>query len=332
MDRVFTMRFDLRAPDIGAPRAELYAAALDMAAWAESRGCMSAVLCEHHTSDDGYLPSPMILAAAMAARTTTLPITIAVVLLPLYDPVRLAEEMAVLDIISNGRVTYIAAIGYRPVEYEMYGVDFHARGKLAEQKLAVLLQAKTGEPFEHDGRHIHVTPAPVTPGGPMVMWGGGSVAAARRAGRFGVGFLAQGGGPELQTAYEHAAIEAGHQPLLCFVPPADTATTVFVAEDVDRAWDELGPFLMHDVRAYASWNEGNHDTASLSFVTTAEELRAENRSHRILDVDEAAELVRGGHPLQLHPLIGGLPPDIAWRYLETATKVSANATPRADPS
>lgn len=317
------MRFDLRAPASGAPRADLYAAALDMAAWSESRGCMSAVLCEHHTSDDGYLPSPMILASAMAARTTTLPITIAVVLLPLYDPVRLAEEMAVLDIVSNGRVSYIAAIGYRPVEYEMYGVDFHARGKIAEEKLPLLLRAKTGEAFDHEGRHIHVTPAPVTPGGPVVMWGGGSVAAARRAGRFGIGFLAQGGGPELHVAYEQAARDAGHEPVMCFVPPADTATTVFVADDVDRAWDELGPYLMHDVRAYASWNEGDQSTASLSFVTTAEELRAENRSHRILAVDEAVELVRAGQPLQLHPLIGGLPPDIAWRYLETAAKVSA---------
>ena len=324
------MRFDLRAPDTGAPRAELYAAALDIAAWAETRGCVSAVLCEHHSSDDGYLPSPLILASAMAARTTTLPITIAVVLLPLYDPIRLAEEMAVLDIISNGRVSYIAAIGYRPVEYEMYGVDFHTRGKLADDKLAWLLRAKTGEPFDHDGRHIHVTPTPVTPGGPMVAWGGGSVAAARRAGRFGIGFLAQGGGPELQDAYERAARDAGHEPSMCYVPPADTATTLFVAEDVDRAWDELGPYLMHDVLTYASWNEGNHDTASLSFVSTAEELRAENRSHRILGYDEAVEFVRAGQPLQLHPLIGGLPPDIAWRYLETAAKVSADATPRAD--
>jgi alkanesulfonate monooxygenase SsuD/methylene tetrahydromethanopterin reductase-like flavin-dependent oxidoreductase (luciferase family) len=320
---MFMMRFDLRAPDTGAPRAELYAAALDMAAWAETRGCLSAVLCEHHTSEDGYLPAPMILASAMAARTTTLPITIAVVLLPLYDPVRLAEEMAVLDIISQGRITYIAAIGYRPVEYEMYGVDFHTRGKLAEEKLALLLQAKTGAPFDHDGRHIHVTPAPLTPGGPMVAWGGGSVAAARRAGRFGIGFLAQGGGPELQAAYEQAARDSGHQPLMCYVPPADAPTTVFVADDVDRAWDELGPYLMHDVRMYASWNEGDHHTASLSFVTTAEELREENRSHRILSVEEAVDFVRGGQPLQLHPLIGGLPPDIAWRYLKTAAEAAS---------
>ena len=53
-------------------------------------------------------------------------------------------------------------------------------------------------------------------------------------------------------------------------------TTVFVAEDLDKAWEELGPYLMHDVLSYAEWNEGNVDTASLSFVKTAEELRAEN--------------------------------------------------------
>ena len=321
---MFMMRFDMRAPAAGAPRTELYAAALDMAAWAETRGCLSAIVCEHHTSEDGYLPSPMILASAMAARTSTLPITIAIVMLPLYDPVRLAEEMAVLDIISNGRVSYVAAIGYRPVEYEMYGVDFHRRGRIAEEKLEILLRAKTGEPFEHDGRRIHVTPPPVTPGGPMVAWGGGSVAAARRAGRFGVGFLAQGGGRELELAYEAAARAAGHEPVMCFVPSADTATAVFVADDVDRAWDELGPYLMHDVRMYASWNEGNHDTASLSFVSSADELRAENRSHRILGVDEAREWVRGGQPLQLHPLIGGLPPEIAWRYLKSAETVVAS--------
>jgi alkanesulfonate monooxygenase SsuD/methylene tetrahydromethanopterin reductase-like flavin-dependent oxidoreductase (luciferase family) len=314
---MFTMRFDMRAPAIGAPAPDLYAAALEMAGWAETRGCVAATICEHHTSSDGYLPSPMVLASAMAARTTSLPIVVAVVLLPLYDPVRLAEEMAVLDTISKGRVSYVAAIGYRPVEYEMYGVDYHRRGRIGEEKLRVLLRAKTGEPFEHDGRHIHVTPPPVTPGGPMVAWGGGSVAAARRAGRFGVGFLAQRGDPALGLAYEEAARAAGHEPGMCMLPSADSPSTVFVADDLDRAWDELGPYLMHDVLSYAEWNEGNTDTASLSFVQTADELREENRSHRILTVDEAVEFVRAGAPLPLHPLIGGTPPEIAWRYLGT---------------
>lgn len=313
------MRFDMRAPTTGAPAAELYSAALDMAAWAESRGCLSTVLCEHHGSDDGYLPAPLVLAGAMAARTTTLRITVAAIVLPLYDPVRLAEEMVVIDLVSRGRVSYVAAVGYRPEEYELYGVDFHRRGRIADEKLAVLLAAKTGEPFEHDGKTLHITPPPVTPGGPMVFWGGGSPAAARRAGRFGVGFLAQGGGDQLQGVYEDAARAAGHEPLLCYVPPRDAPTVVFVARDVDRAWDELGPYLMHDVLSYAAWNEGNDHTASISFARTAEELRAERRSHRILSVDEAIEHVRGGAPLQLHPLIGGCPPPLAWRYLETVT-------------
>jgi alkanesulfonate monooxygenase SsuD/methylene tetrahydromethanopterin reductase-like flavin-dependent oxidoreductase (luciferase family) len=314
---MFTLRFDMRAPATGAPAPDLYAAALAMCEWAESRGCVTAMVCEHHGARDGYLPSPTVLAGAIAARTTTLPIMVAVVLLPLYDPVRLAEEMAVIDNLSRGRVSYVAAIGYRPTEYEMYGVEYHRRGKIAEAKLSILLEAKTGVAFAHEDRPIHVTPMPFTPGGPMVAWGGGSVAAARRAGRHGIGFLAQKGDPALSVAYREAALEAGHEPGMCILSDPDTPSTVFVAEDLDQAWEELGPYLMHDVLSYAEWNEGNTDTASLSFARTAEELRAERGSHRILSVDEAIEHARAGSPLGLHPLIGGLPPEIAWPYLRT---------------
>jgi alkanesulfonate monooxygenase SsuD/methylene tetrahydromethanopterin reductase-like flavin-dependent oxidoreductase (luciferase family) len=313
---MFLMRFDLRASRDVALR-DLYAAALDMAAWAETRGCISVVLSEHHMVEDGYLPSPLILAGAMAARTTVAPITVAALILPLYEPVRLAEEMAVLDHLSGGRMLFVAALGYRPEEYAMHGVEFRRRGKIADEKLALLLRAKTGEPFEHDARRIHVTPSPLTPGGPVVAWGGGSVAAARRAGRNGIGLFAQRGDPALRDAYEAAARDAGHEPGMCILPSADDPTTVFVADDLDRAWAELGPHLMQDVRSYASWNEGNTDTASISFAATADELRRENRSHRILTVAEAVEFVRAGRILPLHPLVGGLAPDVAWRYLRT---------------
>lgn len=314
---MFTMRFDMRAPATGAAPSDLYEAALEMASWAESRGALAAIVCEHHTQSDGYLPSPMILAAALVARTSSLPIMVAVVQLPLYHPIRLAEEMVVLDIMSRGRVSFVAAIGYRPEEYEMYGVDFTRRGRIAEEQLGLLLRAKTGEPFEHEGRRVHVTPPPFTPGGPSVAWGGGSAAAARRAGRHGLDFFAQGGGPALGEAYSDEARAHGHEPGMCLVPPRTTATTVFVADDLDQAWEELGPYLMHDVTSYASINQGDEHTASLSFATTAEELRAEDRSHRIVRVEEAVALGRAGVPLPLHPLIGGLPPEIGWRYLRT---------------
>jgi alkanesulfonate monooxygenase SsuD/methylene tetrahydromethanopterin reductase-like flavin-dependent oxidoreductase (luciferase family) len=316
---MFTMRFDMRAPSIGAPASELYAAALDMASWAESRGGLATIVCEHHGMEDGYLPSPLIMATAFAVRTTTMPIMIAAAILPLYDPIRLAEDMVVLDILSGGRVGYVAAVGYRPEEYELHGVDFHRRGKIADEQLAVLLEAKTGEPFERDGQTFRVTPPPVSPGGPGISWGGGSPAAARRAGRNGLDFLSQGGDPALEDIYAEAARANGHEPGWCMLPAADTTTAMFVADDVDRAWDEVGPHLLHDATSYASINEGNTTTASLSFATSIDELRAEDRSHRIVTVDEAVEIIRGGVPIQLHPLIGGLPPEIAWRYLKTVT-------------
>lgn len=318
---MFTMRFDMRSPAQGAPTPDLYAAALDMAGWAEQRGAVAAIVCEHHGLSDGYLPAPMIFATALAARTTTLPVVVAVVVLPLYDPIRLAEEMIVLDLISHGRVSYVAAIGYREAEYEMFGTDFHRRGRIADEHLAVLLQAKTGEAFEREGQRIRLTPMPMTPGGPSVSWGGGSEPAARRAGRNGLDFFAQSGDRALKVAYEDAARAAGHEPGWCLLPPRDTPTCLFVADDLDRAWDELGPYLMHDAESYAAINQGNEGTTSLSFARSIDELRAENRSHRIVTVEEAVSLAQAGLPLPLHPLVGGLPPEIAWRYLRTVTDV-----------
>ncbi len=220
---MFIMRFDMRAPEFGGSTTDLYKAAIDMAEWAETHGGFAAVISEHHTSSDGYIPSPLLLASAMAARTTTLQISIAAALLAFYDPIRLAEDMAVLDIISNGRLSYTLGLGYRPEEFEMYGIDWKRRGAVVEEKLQLLLKAKTGEPFEHDGRRIHVTPPPITPGGPMVMWGGGSIAAAKRAGRYGLGFFAQSDLAGMQEAYEESCREHGHEPGMTQLPPPDSA-------------------------------------------------------------------------------------------------------------
>ena len=118
---MFTLRFDMRAPSWGAPPAALYAAVPEMCAWAEDHGGLAAVFCEHHGSEDGYLPSPFLLASAVAARTQRLALSL-ILILPFYEPVRLAEDMAVLDIISGGRASYILALGYRPEEFEHFGV------------------------------------------------------------------------------------------------------------------------------------------------------------------------------------------------------------------
>ncbi len=199
---MFTLRFDMRAPDWAGPPADLYAAAIDMCAWAETRGAVLAVLSEHHDADDGHLPAPLTLAAAIAARTRSLAIMLAAVPIPLWDPIRLAEEMSVLDLISRGRVSYAFGVGHRRAEYEHFGVDMATRGRAADEILSVLSRLVRGEPVEYRGRQVRVTPPCASPGGPMMLVAGGSTAGARRAGAFGLGFISQTDMPGLKEHYE----------------------------------------------------------------------------------------------------------------------------------
>ncbi|HZP28121.1 MAG TPA: LLM class flavin-dependent oxidoreductase [Acidimicrobiia bacterium] len=308
------MRFDLRVPGKGPEQvADQYAAAVDMAEWAEGRGCAAVVISEHHASPDGYLPTPLLLATAMAARTTSLPIVVGAALLPLYDPVRLAEEMIVLDHLSRGRVSYVFGIGYRPDEYELFGLPYADRGALADTKLDRILAVLEAASVATD--RVRVTPAPFTPGGPKIAWGGASRVAARRAGSHGLDFFGSGVAPGIEGAYADAARAAGREPGQCTIPQPRTPMTVFVSDDEDEAWAELGPYLMNDVLSYGEWNEGATNVASLSYSRTPEELRAERGAHRIFTVPEAVDHVRTSFVLPLHPLCGGVPPDVAWPYL-----------------
>jgi alkanesulfonate monooxygenase SsuD/methylene tetrahydromethanopterin reductase-like flavin-dependent oxidoreductase (luciferase family) len=316
---MFMLRFGMRqsSPDPAA-RADLYRAAVDMCAWAETRGCLGAVFSQHHASDDGYLPSPVPVAAAVAARTESLAITVGALLLAFYEPVKLAEDMAVVDLLSRGRVIYVVGIGYRDEEFEMFGVDRRRRASLVEERIRVLQHLWSGEPADVDGRMVRITPLPFTPGGPTLAYGGGTAAAARRAGRLGLLFLSESHDATLEEAYR---AEGGPSAPGCYFPPPDVPLTVFVADDPERAWDEIGEYLLIDARGYGAWNEGRAGTASVSFATTVEELAAENGPYRIFTPDEARAQVAAGRPLGLQPLVGGLPPDLAWPYLEAAASL-----------
>jgi alkanesulfonate monooxygenase SsuD/methylene tetrahydromethanopterin reductase-like flavin-dependent oxidoreductase (luciferase family) len=229
--------------------------------------------------------------------------------------------MAVLDILSGGRASYILALGYRPEEYEIFGLELGDRGRLADEKLSLLRQLLAGETVVQDGRRIVVTPHPQTPGGPGMMWGGGSLAAARRAGRYGLGMLANGNVPGMREAYEESCRKHGYQPGAAFFPDRNTPSVTFVADDVDQAWSELGEYLLHDARAYAAWNPGNETSAGFSHVTSVAELREAAASHVIIPTSEAISRVRAGKMLNLSPLCGGLPPEIAWPYLKRVGEV-----------
>ena len=315
---MFVVRFDLRSPGVDRRgRAARHRAAVDMARFVDQHGCASIVLSEHHASDDGYLPSPFLLAAAMAAATSSTPIVVAVAILPLHNPVRLAEDIVTLDHLSEGRAMVVLGLGYRPVEYELYGVEFSRRGRIADEKLARLLELLDGAGAARDA--VRVTPPPFTSPRPNLAWGGGSPAAARRAGRHGLGFFAQTDAAELRTEYEAAARAAGHEPGLCVLPSPAAPYATFVTEDEDRGWEEVGPSLLADAVGYWEWNRAAgtaEGRASFSSATTVDELRAARGAHRVVTAAAARELLAEHGLLTLHPLCGGLDPDIAWPYLE----------------
>lgn len=313
---MFTLRFDMRQAQSAAT--ELYAAAIDMCAWAETRGAVIAVLSEHHGTEDGHLPAPHVMAAAIAARTEQLAILLAAVPITFWDPVRLAEQMSVLDIISKGRVSYAFGIGHRAEEYENFGIEMHQRGKLADESLALLRRLLKGVPVEHGGRRIHVTPTPATAGGPYMLIAGGSKAAARRAAKYGLGFISQTASPGLKDFYEAECRAFGHEPGPVQFPVPSAPTAVFVADDVDAAWDELGPYLLHDAVTAASYRHDDDSVASISRADSVSALRETEGPYRIFTIAQAAAYIRGGKPLPLLPLCGGVPPEVAWPYLERA--------------
>jgi alkanesulfonate monooxygenase SsuD/methylene tetrahydromethanopterin reductase-like flavin-dependent oxidoreductase (luciferase family) len=338
---MFQLRFSMRIPDTrrsasteASIRTAMYQTAIDMVAWAEPRGNAAAILSEHHGSPDGYLPSPLILAAAMAARTETTPIVVAALLGLLYDPIRLAEDLSVLDYVSSGRVLCVVGMGYRNDEYQLFGVDPSTRAERMEELLVTLNRAWTALPFDHPTRgRIQVTPPPATVGGPPLAYGGHSKAAARRAARHGLMFLAETDGEDLRRAYEEEAQRAGVDPVGCNLPAHDTATTVFVADDLDAAWAELGPRMLQEIRLYRAWNSdaGKVGITSLSDADTIDELRDEVRGYRIYTPEQAGDLISSGHILSLEPLCGGLPPDRAWHYLRTAADVITRSQPPREP-
>jgi alkanesulfonate monooxygenase SsuD/methylene tetrahydromethanopterin reductase-like flavin-dependent oxidoreductase (luciferase family) len=222
--------------------------------------------------------------------------------------------MIVLDYISRGRVTFILGIGYRPVEYELFGLPFEQRGAIADDKLTKLLdtlrQASEAQAMPR------VTPPSYTRGRPMIAWGGATKAAARRAGHNGLGFFAQTNTPGLRETYEAAAREKGLEPGMCILPSPEMPSIVFVHPDPDAGWKEVGPYMLADATAYAEWNKDTkHQTVSLSKGKTVEELREERGAHRVVNVEGAVELIKKWGRVPLHPLCGGCPPDLAWNYL-----------------
>ena len=286
-----------------------YKAFVEMAAIGDEQGFSIVNLEEHHGADNGWSPSPLVMAGMVVARTKKIGVNFGALLLPLHDPIRVAEDLAVLDLTSGGRVTTVAGLGYRPSEYHLHQKDWAGRGKLMDHCVDTLLKAWTGEPFEYHGETVRVTPVPVSKPHPILMIGGTSKATARRAARFGLPMYTAAPVPEVEALYYEECARLGVQGF-CIMPPAKSVH-LFVVEDPDEAWARYGEHVWHEASTYAGWQTADISSAAHSHASNVDELRNEGM-YRFATPDEAVELVKTSQTALLHPLCGGMPLDAAW--------------------
>ena len=246
----FGLWYDFRNPS-GRSFEDFYAETLDQIVWAEELGYGSVWLTEHHFVDDGYTPSPLVIGGALLARTTRLHMSTSLMLLPLHDPIRLAEDAATLSILSRGRFDLGMGLGYRAVEFEAFHRKVSHRPSLMEEGVELIRRAWAGESLEFEGKRFQlpdVRVAPVPEHTPKLLIGGMSAPSIDRAARLGDGFLSTQNAhqPEyLEALARHgkdvanAAIHAGQW--------------VIIDEDPERTWARIGDHALYQLNEYITW-------------------------------------------------------------------------------
>jgi alkanesulfonate monooxygenase SsuD/methylene tetrahydromethanopterin reductase-like flavin-dependent oxidoreductase (luciferase family) len=234
--------FDLRNPTRWRrPWAEVYARALELCEEAEALGAHSLWVTEHHLFEDGYLPQPLTFAAAIAARTRRVRIGTAIMIAPLHHPVAIAEQAAVVDILSGGRLDLGLGAGYLEAEYALFGADPARKGGATFDVVAELRRIWAEN---------RVTPPPVQERLPIWV-GPRSARNARRTGLLGEGLLRVA--PELAGPYREGLEEGGHgSRAVRMAGPVNC----LLSDDPERDWPAVAPHVAYQWGSYAAYRDG----------------------------------------------------------------------------
>jgi alkanesulfonate monooxygenase SsuD/methylene tetrahydromethanopterin reductase-like flavin-dependent oxidoreductase (luciferase family) len=320
----FGYQLDFRnPPESGRSFAGLYRDSLEQVELAEALGFDSIWLTEHHFTDDGYLPAMLPAAAAIAARTQRVTIGTFVLLAPFQHPLKLAEDAAVVDVISNGRLRLGLGQGYRQEEFDGFGVPRAERLGRTLETIEILKLAWTGKRFSFNGKYFHfkdvrVLPAPVSHPYPELLWGAGAPKAIRRAAKMGLSFACVGGRKEMGI-YTEALKQAGRN-------PADfslvNSRVVYIAATAQEAWREVGDALMYQAEHYGKWLSAAAGTTDMSKVLIRPDPERLKRTSILGPPDEVrtriTEVLESGPMTELITVaqLPGLDPAKARRSLE----------------
>jgi alkanesulfonate monooxygenase SsuD/methylene tetrahydromethanopterin reductase-like flavin-dependent oxidoreductase (luciferase family) len=309
----FGVYFDVRNPAAWAkPWPAVYADALDLAVEAERLGAGGLWLSEHHLFDDGYLSQPLTMAAAIAARTSTVRIGTAVHVAPLRHPRHIAEEAAIVDLVSNGRLELGLGAGYSAVEYDAFDVDASRRYDLTDTAVTEVRRLwRSGE----------VQPPPVQQHPPMWL-GYQGPRGAERAGRLGVGLLSLD--RELLAPYQRGLTEAGHD---LGTARMGGLVEILLADDPDDARERVLPHYAHQVNSYrraAVAGTGRPAPKEVTVDRLREGMQSRDKipGLAVLTVDEAIACVRDTvtdlpvTDVHVWASVAGMPDDLVQRHLQ----------------
>ena len=323
----FGYLYDFRNPPQWKRRPEdLYAEILDVVSWTEGAGFDGAWVPEHHLAEDAYMPSPLIALAAMAARTKRLKLGSGIALAPLYHPLRFAEDCAVLDILSGGRLEMGFAIGYRRREYAAFGVDFTKRGRIFDEWLQIVTRLWAGEEVSFQGQHFTLTAAKLMPAAPRgripVYIGSFTEKAMERVARYGDGFIGSG---ELCDLYAEKLRQQGKSQATARVRVTDLFFAV--AHDPERAMHELAPFYHHVNNSYGEWF--NEDKSVEGLKTMSLEEFKSSGILQILTPEAAIAMLKAKQQrMPLEHVMMMMPPGLpAERFIEYAQIFASEVVP-----
>lgn len=314
--------FDLRNPAPWArPWPEVYGRALDLVVEAERLGAGSVWFSEHHLFDDGYLPQPLTFAAAAAARTSRVRIGTAVLVAALRPAVLIAEEAAVIDQLSGGRLELGIGAGYSVPEYELYGADISKRYGLTDAAVAEIRR------LLDDG--IVTPPAAQDP---FPIWlGYQGPQGAKRAGRLGVGLLSLD--RSLLEPYREGLVEGGHDPAIA---RTGGMLDIIVADDPEAAFERILPHYAHQLNSYrtaavAGTGRDVPKEITIEKLRSGAAQKGQIPGLRVLTPTDAVAAIHDatdGSPVEhvyLWASVAGMPDDLVERHVElTCTQVAPN--------
>ena len=290
----FGMWYDFRNPPAWKrPYDQLYREIIDQIVWGEENGFDDIWLSEHHFIEDGYSPSLMPIAAAIASRTKKIHIGTSVVLMPFHNPVRMAEDAATVDVISGGRFELGVGVGYKVEEFESFAISSKERGARTNEGLEIIRRLWEGETLTFEGKYYTVTKAKLTPEPiqqprPPIWVGGFTPPALRRAARYGDGYIGVGPLKEAYERYVTALEKVGKS--TTDIRLAGGYFWLIPSEDPDKTWNEAAEHVRYQVNAYAEWSE----KAGMPLFPKVPDTAAlrESGLFQVVDVDTCIQMIR----------------------------------------